>query len=61
MERVRDARKGPVTVGGGDHGVHPSHDACVVAYVEGFLVDGRMPTEDAWCEGEPLTGLPACR
>ncbi|MFD4737879.1 alpha/beta fold hydrolase [Streptomyces virginiae] len=43
-----------ITVGGGDHGVYQSHNPCVDAYVEGFLVDGRMPTEDASCEGKPL-------
>lgn len=43
-----------ITVGGGDHGVYQSHNACVDAYVEGFLVDGRIPAADAWCEGNPL-------
>ncbi|MFJ8159752.1 alpha/beta hydrolase [Streptomyces sp. NPDC096136] len=43
-----------ITVGGGDHGVYQAHNPCVDAYVEGFLVDGRMPAEDASCEGRPL-------
>ncbi|MFH7595634.1 alpha/beta hydrolase [Streptomyces racemochromogenes] len=45
-----------ITVGGGDHGVYQSHNACVDAYVEGFLVDGRMPAADASCAGRPLPG-----
>ncbi|MEU3312470.1 alpha/beta hydrolase [Streptomyces sp. NPDC006662] len=43
-----------ITVGGGDHGVYQSHNACVDGYVEGFLVDGRMPAGDASCAGNPL-------
>ncbi|MEU8437184.1 alpha/beta hydrolase [Streptomyces sp. NPDC029216] len=50
-----------ITVGGGDHGVYQSHNPCVDAYVEGFLVDGRMPAGDASCEGRPLPGPAAGR
>ncbi|MFF4457211.1 alpha/beta hydrolase [Streptomyces goshikiensis] len=43
-----------ITVHGGDHGQYQAGNACVDAYVDGFLVDGRIPAADAECEGNPL-------
>ncbi|MCX5192545.1 alpha/beta hydrolase [Streptomyces sp. NBC_00249] len=48
-----------ITVGGGDHGVYQAGNSCVDAYVEGFLLDGRLPERDAACAGKPLPGAAA--
>ncbi|MEV6582580.1 alpha/beta hydrolase [Streptomyces sp. NPDC051582] len=38
-----------VTVEGGDHGQFQNGNACVDAYVEGYLLDGALPAGDTGC------------
>ncbi|MFJ3175145.1 alpha/beta hydrolase [Streptomyces roseus] len=38
-----------VTVEGGDHGQFQNGNACVDAYVEGYLLDGALPAADTGC------------
>ncbi|MET9604988.1 alpha/beta hydrolase [Streptomyces sp. NPDC006512] len=43
-----------ITIGGGDHVAYQSHHACADAYVEEFLLDGRLPARDSSCAAKPL-------
>ncbi|WP_369779514.1 alpha/beta hydrolase [Streptomyces sp. R33] len=38
-----------VTVEGGDHGQFQNRNACVDAHVEGYLLDGTLPSDDTTC------------
>ncbi|MCX4546197.1 alpha/beta hydrolase [Streptomyces sp. NBC_01565] len=48
-----------ITVGGGDHGNYQGKNPCVDAYVEDFLLRGRLPAADASCAAKPLPGRAA--
>ncbi|MFE4018967.1 alpha/beta hydrolase [Streptomyces sp. NPDC059101] len=56
---LRDHRALPgsrlvTVVGGGDHGQFQNHNACVDSLVEGYLVDGTIPSADTTCTANPL-------
>ncbi|KUL37354.1 peptidase [Streptomyces sp. NRRL F-4489] len=40
--------------GGGDHGTFQNHNACVDAYIEGYLLNGTVPPADTTCAANPL-------